>query len=277
MHSFEDLKGKIFIVTGGAGASAGGTGAEIVKHLCKHGASVAVWDIADKAGQELVQHLCKGGKSAVYIHCDVRESEDVKIAFEKTMAIYGQIHGLVNNAFWHSDVQPPLHEMTLEDWDAHISINLRCHFIVCRYVIPELLKQERSVILNIGSTGAHRGEDGYFAYDAAKAGLESLTRNIAAQYGRNGLRCNCLAPGLIFSRKAEAAIAGNETAKQIFRKMDRNNLLFCGHGTGKIVADAALFLLSEMSDYITAQTIILDGGAISHCPQWADVRDMQMK
>lgn len=78
-----------------------------------------------------------------------------------------------------------------------------------------MLKQKECVILNIESTGAQRGEDGYFAYDAAKAGLESLTRNIAAQYGREGLRCNCLVPGLIFSEQYEAVLSENPEARHI--------------------------------------------------------------
>ena len=273
MKVFESLKNKVFIITGGAGAGAGGTGAEIAKRLCENGAYSVIWDIAVKPGKELVQELQNEGKEALFIHCDVRDENEVKRALAKTMSVYGKVNGLVNNAFWHSDIQPPLHEMTLEDWDEHISINLRCHFIVCKYVIPVLLKQKESVILNIGSTGAQRGEDGYFAYDAAKAGLESLTRNIAAQYGREGLRCNCLVPGLIFSEKYEAVLSENPEARHVFGKMDRNNLLFCGHGTGSKAADAALFMLSDMSDYITAQTLVLDGGTISHCPQWADLRD----
>lgn len=270
---FKDLENKVFVVTGGAGASAGGTGAEITKRLCAFKAKVAVWDIADEAGNMLCDSLKKEGKEAYYIHCDVTKAEDVIKACEETVGKFGQIDGLVNNAFWHANEQPPLHEMTLEDWDAHMDINLRCHFIVCKYVIPELLKREKSVILNIGSTGAHRGEDGYFAYDAAKAGLESLTRNIAAQYGRSGIRCNCLVPGLMLSEAFDKFAENNEFLKAAFAKIERNNLLYKGHGNGKQAADAAIFLLSDMSYFITAQNIIMDGGAISHCPQWADAYD----
>ena len=270
MNCFEEMKGKVYVITGGAGAGAGGTGAEICRRLVSVGAFVALWDIADEKGKAM-----ENG-SVLYVHADVRREEDVKAALEKTVARLGRIDGLVNNAFWHADVQPPLHEMTLEDWDAHVSINLRCHFIVCKYVIPYLLKQKSSVILNMSTTGAHRGEDGYYGYSAAKAGLEALTRNIAAEYGRNGLRANSLAPGLILSPTFDEAVKAVPEYSEAFGRIDRNNLLFPGHGSGSDIADIALFLLSDMSRYITGQCIVADGGTISHFPQWAEThREIQ--
>ncbi len=266
MNGFEDMRGKVFIVTGGAGASAGGTGAAICRRLIACGAQVAVWDIADEAGQAMKND------DLMYVHCDVRDPQQVAWAVEMTVARFGKVDGLVNNAFWHADAQPPLHEMSLEDWDAHMSINLRCHFIVCKYVIPEMLRQPRSVILNMPTTGADRGEDGYFGYSAAKAGLESLTRNIAAQYGRQGLRANTLAPGLILSEGFDAMVKGIPAVQTAFHRIDRNNLLFEGHGSGENIADIALFLLSDLSGYVTGQCLIADGGTTMHFPQWADAR-----
>ena len=264
MKGFEDMQGKVFIVTGGAG----GTGAAICRRLLACGAKAAVWDIADEAGKAME------GESLLYVHCDVRDPQQVERAAETTSARFGKVDGLVNNAFWHADAQPPLHEMTLEDWDAHMSVNLRCHFIVCKYVIPELLKQPKSVILNMSTTGAHRGEDGYFGYSAAKARLEALTRNIAAQYGRQGLRANALAPGLILSEEFDAIVKGIPAVQQAFHRIDRNNLLFEGHGSGENIADIALFLLSDLSGYVTGQCLIADGGATIHFPKWADARDI---
>lgn len=264
MNAFADLCDKVFIVTGGAGAGAGGTGAAICHRLLEAGAKVAVWDIVDEKGKAMESDALQ------YVHCDVREPEDVEAALKSTVFRFGRVDGLVNNAFWHADVQPPLHEMSLEDWDAHMSINLRCHFIVCKYVIPELLKEPESVILNISTTGAHRGENGYFGYSAAKAGLESLTRNIAVQYGRGGLRANTLAPGLVLSREFDAMVRDIPAVQEAFRPIDRNNLLFDGHGSGENIADIALFLLSDLSGYITGQCIVADGGTTIHFPQWAD-------
>lgn len=139
-------------------------------------------------------------------------------------------------------------------------------------MIPELIKEKQSVILNISTTGAHRGEEGYFGYSAAKAGLESLTRNIAVQYGRRGLRANSLAPGLVLSKEFDDCVKGIPGVEEAFRTIDRNNLLFEGHGSGENIADIALFLLSDLSGYITGQCIIADGGTTIHFPQWTDTR-----
>ena len=268
MLPFSDLNGKVFIITGGAGASAGGTGRALTEKLVSCGADVAVWDIADEKGKKMEND------SVFYVHADVRSEDEVIAAVEETVRRFGKIDGLVNNAFWHADVQPPLHEMTLSDWDEHVSINLRAHFIVCKHVIPHLLKQKRSVILNMSTTGAHRGEDGYFGCSSAKAGLEALTRNIAAQYGRSGLRANSLAPGLILSKDTDRYLTGIPQVKEAFSRIDRNNLLFDGHGSGEDIASIALFLLSDMSSYITGECIVADGGTISHAAQWADSRNI---
>ncbi len=269
------MEQKTAIVTGGAGASAGGSGRYISQRLAEMGYFVAVWDVQDEAGRKAVHKINEEGGCAAFFHCDVCDEGQVQQALAQTCAQTGRVDVLVNNAFWHADVQPPLHEVTVEDWDRHMELNLRCHFLVCKYVIPLLLNQPESVILNIGSTGARRGEDGYAAYSAAKAGLESLTRSIAAQYGRSGIRCNCLVPGLVLDQDMYAALAQVPAAKAAFDRIDRHTLLARGHGTGAEVADAAAFLVSDASRWMTGECLVLDGGAISHNAPWADNRAAQ--
>lgn len=268
---------KTAIVTGGAGAGAGASGRYISQRLAGLGYFVAVWDIQDEAGRRTAEWVQELGGSAAYFHCDVCDESQVIEALDRTLARTGRVDALVNNAFWHADEQPPLHEVTLEDWDRHLDLNLRCHFIVCKHVIPHLLAQPESVIVNIGTTGARRGEDGYAAYAAAKAGLESLTRSIAAQYGRNGLRCNCLVPGLVLDPPVEAVLAGIPGAGAAFARIDRQSLLARGHGDGACVADAAAFLASDASRWMTGESLVLDGGAISHGAPWADGRAAQQE
>ena len=265
---------KTAIVTGGAGASAGASGRYISLRLAEMGYFVAVWDIQDEAGRAVAEEIRAAGGRAAYFHCDVCDEDQVQAALAGTLSQTGRVDALVNNAFWHADAQPPLHEVTLEDWDRHMELNLRCHFIVCRNVIPHLLAQPESVIVNIGTTGARRGEDGYAAYAAAKAGLESLTRSIAAQYGRAGLRCSCLVPRLVLDGAVDAAMAAIPAAKAAFDRIDRQALLPRGHGDGKCVADAAAFLVSDAARWVTGESLVLDGGAISHSAPWADGRGL---
>ena len=99
VNGFEDMRGKVFIVTGAA----------ICRRLIACGAQVAVWDIADEAGQAMKND------DLMYVHCDVRDPQQAAWAVEMTVARFGKVDGLVNNAFWHADAQPPLHEMSLED------------------------------------------------------------------------------------------------------------------------------------------------------------------
>lgn len=266
------MERKTAVVTGGAGVSAGGSGRYIANKLADEGYYVVIWDIEDSQGIETTELIRKKGDKAIYVHCDVTDEDQIKEAVEKTLEHTGRIDVLVNNAFWHANEQPPLHEVTLEDWDRHISFNLRCHFIVCKYVIPHLIEHPESAIVNISTTASRRGEDGYAAYAAAKAGLESLTRSIAAQYGRDGLRCNCVVPGLVLNTQIEAMIPVVPSLKKQFGIIDRQSLLEGGHGNGMCVADAVSFLASDASRWMTGQCIVLDGGTISHNPAWADGR-----
>ena len=263
---------KSVIITGGAGASAGGTGRYIANKLADKGYAVTIWDVQDENGLGVVDQIRNKGGWATYIHCDIRDEEQVREAVEKTYDQTHSIDALVNNAFWHAEQQPPLHTITLDEWDRHININLRSHFIVSKYVIPHLLEHPQSAIVNISSTASRRGEDGYAAYAAAKAGLESLTRSIAAQYGRNGLRCNCVVPGLVINTQMEAMLPVLKSVKEGFDLLDAHALLPQGHGCGTHVADAVEFLLSDASAWMTGECLVLDGGAISHNPAWNDLR-----
>lgn len=257
------------VVTGGGGDGQGGaSGKYIADRMADLGYSVALWDIKDDAGQAVAEEICRSGRRASYYHCDITDPCQVRLALADTLRDHSQICGLVNNAFWHADRQPPLHEVSLEDWDRHISINLRAHFIVCKYVIPELLKQPSSVIVNISSTGCHRGEHGYAAYSAAKAGLESLTRSIAAEYGRSGLRCNCIATGLMLDRPVAEMLRKIPGAAEGLQEIADRSLLDLGIMDGRAAADAVAFLVSEESRFMTGETIVIDGGTISHSAAW---------
>lgn len=129
--------------------------------------------------------------------------------------------------------------------------------------------------MNISTTAAHRGEFGYAAYAAAKAGVESLTRSIAAQYGRQGLRCNCVVPGLVLNVQLQKMTEKFPQAAEPFALIDKHALLEPGHGSGLDVAEVVSFLVSDASRWMTGESLILDGGTISHNAMWADVAELQ--
>lgn len=268
----QDPNQKCVIITGGAGSGTGGCGRYIANKLADKGYAVTIWDTQDEMGLEVVDQIRNKDKWASYVHCDVTDEEQVIEAVAKTFEQTSRLDALVNNAYWYATDQPPLHEMTVEDWDHHINSNLKSHFLVCKHVIPHLLQQEQSAIVNIGSTAARRGQDGFAAYSAAKAGLESLTRSIAAQYGREGLRCNSVVPGLVANTQLEVLIPAIKSMGQKFEPYDKQALLPQGHGSGICVADTVEFLLSDASCWMNGESIVLDGGAISHSPSWFDLR-----
>lgn len=266
---------KTAVITGGAGASAGGSGAYIAHKLASQGYYVVIWDINDEFAIDTLNTLQMKHKDAAFYHCDVTKEEHVREAVARTVEGTGRIDVLVNNAFWHADAQPPLHEVELEDWNKHIDINLKSVFLSSKHVIPYLLEHDKSVIVNISTTAAHRGEFGYAAYAAAKAGVESLTRSIAAQYGRQGLRCNCVVPGLVLNVQLQKMTEKFPQAAEPFALIDKQALLEPGHGSGLDVAEVVSFLVSDASRWMTGESLILDGGTISHNAMWADVAELQ--
>lgn len=277
MQNIFDFSGKRVVVTGGGGTGGAQSGKIISQLFAQCGASVAVVDENGDAAKAVADEIVASGAKAKALCANLCEEDEVVAMVDGVVTAFGGIDILVNNAFWHDDVQPNVADCTSQDWDRHIAINLRSHFLVTKYCLPHLLNNEASCIVNIGTTGAHRGEDGYAAYSAAKAGLESLTRSVATQYGRDGVRCNCVSPGLVLCQAVDDYAKQDEILSQSFARIDRNMLLGQYHGNGYDVAYAVLFFASPAARYITAQTLILDGGTINHFPQWADLREAGVK
>lgn len=197
MESFE---GKVAIVTGGAGASAGASGSSCARKLAELGAKVVVADINREGGAELEAELREAGYDAAFIPFDLTDEESIKALVSKAVERYGKIDVLVNLGF--ANINEPNVDLTsTKDFDFLMSVNFRGHFLVSREALPHLTQQTTSAIVNVASISALRGELGYAIYGAAKAALISLTRSIAAQYGRQGVRCNAVVPGLIPFRR----------------------------------------------------------------------------
>lgn len=273
MRNIFDFIDKTVLVTGGAGSGGAQSGRIISEFFAECGANVIACDIDGEGVRSVAEKAAKRGGAILGIECDICDEEQVDRMASVVSDSFGGLDILVNNAFWHADLQPNVADTDLAEWDKHIEINLRAPFVVTKRFLPLLMRRDSSCIVNVGTTGAHRGEDGYAAYSAAKAGLESFTRSIAVQYGRDGVRCNCVSPGLVLSEQMDEISRQDPILKESFRRIDRNMLLREGHGSGKDVAYAVLFLASMGASYITGQTLIVDGGTIGHFPQWADLRE----
>ncbi len=249
------LKGKVAIVTGGAR----GLGKAYALRFSEEGARVAVADVLDasRVAREIVE---KGG-DAIALHTDVSAEQSVNDMVAKTVERFGKIDILVNNAAIFADVlKSPFHEMPVEEWDRMMGINLRGTFLCCKAVYPQMKKQGKGKIINVSSGTFFSGNPYLIHYVTSKGGVIAFTRALARELGDNGICVNAVAPGFTISE----AIRENPTFPEQTRKMVASTRCFKRDEQSEDVTGTVLFLASDDSDFITGQTIVVDGGAAFH-------------
>lgn len=245
-----DLTGKTAIVTGGSR----GIGKEMAEGLAEAGANLMLCARrAEWLGVTVSEFAAKGfnvrGKT-----CDVSKPDEVTALVEETVENFGPVDILINNAGVSWGAMPE--EMPLEKWQRVIDVNLTGCFLMAQAVGREMLKQNSGSIINIASiSGLTSSANGpfYAGYVASKAGLIGLTRELAASWGRRGIRVNAIAPGFFHSRLADAVIDLYETSIQ------ENNVIPRIGEEGELKG-VVVFLASDASSYVTGQTIVVDGG-----------------
>lgn len=245
-----DLSGKTAIVTGGSR----GLGREMAEALAEAGASLMLCARRAEWLDETLKEFHKRGFCAEGKLCDAAKAGDVQSVVDETLEKFGKIDILVNNAgiSWGATAE----EMPLDKWQKVLDVNLTGCFLFAQAVGGEMLKRESGSIINIASiSGITSSANGpfYAGYAASKAGLIGLTRELAANWGRKGIRVNAIAPGFFHSRLADAVIDIYERSIQETNAIPRI-------GREGELKGAALFLASDASSYITGQTIVVDGG-----------------
>jgi len=238
------LKGKISIVTG-AGQ---GIGQGIAQVLAKEGANVVVADLNLENAEKVAAEVNSSGGKAIAVKCDVSQKSEVDRLIEKTISEFGQLDILVNNA----GIYPykPFLEMTEEEWDKVITINLKSTFLCTQ--AAALKMKEGSKIVTISSIAAFVGFEGLAHYCATKGGINSSIRAIALELAKKKINVNAVAPGAI---KTPGETMDNETEKQTIAMIPATRI-----GQPEDIANAVAFLASDKADYITGQTLIVDGG-----------------
>jgi NAD(P)-dependent dehydrogenase (short-subunit alcohol dehydrogenase family) len=245
-----DLTGKTAIVTGGSR----GIGKEMAEGLAEAGASLMLCARRAEWLNETLEEFRAKGFNAIGKLADVSKAEDVRAVVDQTIAKFGRVDILINNAGISWGAMPE--EMALAEWQKVLDVNLTGCFLMAQAVGREMLKNESGSIINIASiAGISSSANGpfYAGYVASKAGLIGLTRELAASWGRKGIRVNAIAPGFFHSRLADAVIDIYE------RSIQENNAIPRVGKEGELKG-AAVFLASDASSYITGQTIIVDGG-----------------
>ena len=247
------LKDKVVIVTGGAR----GIGRAYGLAVAAEGAKVVVADVAD--GKPALKEIEGLGAQALVVECDVsREADTLRLATE-TLAQFGRIDVLVNNAALYGSLKRrPFMEIPIEEWDRVMAVNLRGLFLCARAVFPAMKAQGKGKIINIASGTFFKGVPHYIHYTTSKGGVVGFTRSLARELGDFGIRVNAIAPGFTPSGENEKNMpeAGRE-ANVRMRMLKRAEV------PGDVVG-TLVFLASDDSHFITGQTIVVDGGGVVH-------------
>ncbi|MGI8743677.1 MAG: SDR family oxidoreductase [Bryobacteraceae bacterium] len=252
------LSGKTAIVTG----SGSGIGKATARLFAQEGAAVVIIDWNREAGTASAEAILETGGEALFCEADVSRPADVQRFVAIAKERYGGIDILVNNAA--VQVLAQLVETTEEDWDRIHSVNLKGVFLGCKYVIPEMIKKGGGSIVNLSSVLGFVGDPDLAAYCAAKGGVLALTKAAALTYGPQGIRVNSICPGDVdtplvqhyFSKDPDPArLRAEVSSKYALRRI----------ASPEEVAEAALFLASAASSFITGSTIVVDGGLTVKC------------
>ena len=264
------LNGKTAFITGGGAGIAKETALQFVRESAR----VAIVDIDVEAGRRAEEEIKEAGGEVVFIEADVTQDDSVKCAIDAAVAAFGTLDVLVNCAGGSVLEDVPVHEMSLEIWHRTITLNLLHPFLVCRHGIPHLIAAGGGSIINFssmtGMTGIYRP-----AYAAAKGGIMSFTKTLAAQYAEYGIRANAIAPGSIWTERAikryrnkDWALAEKPTGAAKARAIVQKLYPF-SVGEPRDIAAIAVLLASDESRMITGTTIAADGGRSSYLKVYA--------
>jgi NAD(P)-dependent dehydrogenase (short-subunit alcohol dehydrogenase family) len=249
------LSGKTAIITGGAT----GIGATYARAFAAEGANVAIADVRESEGETLAQELGNGKEpGAMFVRTDVTDEEQTARMAQQAAEKFSRIDILVNNAAIYLALgsKRPFDEISLDEWEKVMAVNVRGVWLCTKAVSPYMRRQDAGKIVNISSVVAHMGAPGFVHYVASKAAVIGMTRALARELGSNGITVNAVAPGLV-SNEASRQLNVEEYMEQaartraVQRAMEPDDLV-----------GAVLFLSSPESDFVSGQTLIVDGGAV---------------
>ena len=247
------LEGRTAVITG----AAQGIGAACARRLVADGAQVALWDVADDAGQALAAELSAAGGRAIYCHCNVARAAEVQAALDATLAQFGRIDALVNNAgiFKAADFL----DITEADWDAVIDVNLKGAFLVGQAVARGMAAQGSGAVVNMSSVNGVLTIPSIASYNVSKGGINQLTRVMALALADHGIRVNAVAPGTIATELAARAVLTSAAAREkILSRTPMKRL-----GEPDEIADVVAWLASDAASYVTGEIVTVDGGRMT--------------
>ena len=251
------LDGRVAIITGGGH----GIGKAYAARLAAEGAKVAIAELDGKAASAVAVELTAQGYQAIAVQTDVADEASVNNMAALTIAKFGRIDVLVNNAAIFATVpmsRSPFDEISIDEWDRMMSVNVKGTWLACRAVVPQMRKQAYGKIINVSSGTALKGSPSRIHYVTSKAGILGFTKTLANEVGKHGICVNCVAPGSTLSEenpdedilKMRAQAANARALKRVQTPDD--------------LTGAVVFFASADSDFITGQTLVVDGGSCMH-------------
>lgn len=243
----ERMNGKVVIVTGGSS----GIGRATAIAFAREGAKVVIAARRVNEGEETVKQIVDAGGEAIFVQTDVTQAREVQALVDRTLEQYGRLDAAFNNAGSGKGIR--LIDLTEDDWEQEIAVNLKSVWLCLKYQIPAMLKSGKGAIVNMGSQGAILGVPNYTAYGAAKGGAVALTRAAAAEYAAEGIRINAISPGAIETELWANAPAG--MLEQVAAGIPMQRV-----GQPQDIAETVVWLCSDAAGFITGQNIAIDGG-----------------
>ncbi|XP_028768175.1 secoisolariciresinol dehydrogenase-like [Neltuma alba] len=250
------LQGKVALITGGAG----GIGACMARLFTRHGAKVIVADIRDELGQAVCNDI--GLESASYVHCDVTKESDVETAVKTAISKDQKLDIMVNNAASIDEAKPSIADNEVSEFDRVLSVNLTGPFLGTKHAAKVMIPERKGSIINVGSVCSSVGGVATHAYTSSKHGLVGLTKNVAAELGKYGIRVNCVSPYVIpnVAAKDFFKLGGDGFSSSVYTNLEGVYL------QEEDVAGAALYLASDESKYVSGHNLAIDGGFTSINP-----------
>ena len=243
------LARRVAIVTGGARH----IGAAYSRQLAEQGAAVVIADILD--GEPVANEIRAAGGKALALKIDVSDEADTHRMAVETVKAFGRVDILVNNAAIFINIQRhPFYEISAEEWDRVSAVNIKGPFLCAKAVFPQMKEQKSGKIINISSSTAYWGTPNFLHYVASKAALIGMTRSLAREVGEFGICVNAIAPGLVEheGQNAPKALTELQLKERSIKRLQ----------TPEDLLGVLTYLASSDSDFVTGQTIVLDGGSI---------------
>jgi NAD(P)-dependent dehydrogenase (short-subunit alcohol dehydrogenase family) len=244
------LTDKVAVITGGGGA----LGAGIAQGVAQAGAAVVIADVKEEAAQQVASHIQSEGGRALAVACDVADSASVAAMVEQAVATFGGVDILVNNAAIYP--ARPWTEISEAEWDRVFAVNIKGYYLCARAVYPSMKARGGGAIINISSITFFLGKwDRLLDYVSTKGAVVGFTKALARELGPEGIRVNCIAPGA-FPTDAEKIHPDPEG----YNRFVLENQAIKRRGTPMDMAKAVLFFASDLSDFVTGQSLLVDGG-----------------